>query len=194
MVLTNKIKRAILFGHVVAFASGNALPQQNQDLKWISTNYMLAPFREQVRLGWLHLGVKCGYLMVALAPSWGQLRRFWGCVESYIFGPCCFGIVKNPRLHLRNARPLALKAKQNEIKNCPKTQKLRQNANLHGSKKRNQKSFKSHFQNAPPSGPAASTFGAAGRIKEPPLAELYEMTMVFAKVARPAPTERCGRI
>ena len=83
----------ILFGHDVGFASRNAPPQQDQDFKWVSASYVGSIW-----------GVKSDYLMATLVPSWGQLRRFWGCVNH--FGQCCFGIVKNnPQIHLRNAPP-----------------------------------------------------------------------------------------
>ena len=98
---------------------------------------MLSPQQDQegfCELCWLHFGVKEGYLMATLVPSWGQLRRFWGSIWDH-FGPCCFGIVKsNPKISSETLPSLALKAKQNQIKNRPKTQKLRQNANLHGNK------------------------------------------------------------
>ena len=35
-----KLSWAILFGHVVAFASRNAFPQQDQDFKWVSASYV----------------------------------------------------------------------------------------------------------------------------------------------------------
>ena len=35
-----KLSWAILFGHAVAFASRNALPQQDQDFKWVSAGYV----------------------------------------------------------------------------------------------------------------------------------------------------------
>ena len=86
---------------------------------------MLAPFR-----------VKYGYLMATLVPSWGQLRRF-GCVEGYVGS---LWTMKQPTDTPPKRSPLA---RQNQIKNGSKTQKLRQHVNLHGSKgiKRNQKSF-----------------------------------------------------
>ena len=82
--------------------------------------------------------------MATLVPSWGQLWRFWGCAEGYM-GSFWTMLLRhsriaknNPKIHLRNARPLALKVKQNQTKNRLQTQKLRQNANLHGSKGKTQ--------------------------------------------------------
>ena len=76
-----KLSWAILFGHVVAFASRNAFPQQDQDFKWVSASYV----------GSIWSRSKYGYLMAALVPSWGQFSRFWGCVEGYMgsFWTCC---------------------------------------------------------------------------------------------------------
>ena len=53
----------VLFGHVVGFASRNALPQQDPDFKWVSASH--------VGSIWGH-----GYLaamLALLAPFWDQL-------------------------------------------------------------------------------------------------------------------------
>ena len=80
--------------------------------------------------------VKYGLLMATLVLSWGQLRRFWGCDEGYMesFWTMLLRHSQKQPTDTPPKRLLALKARQNQIKNWPKTQKLRQNANLHGSK------------------------------------------------------------
>ena len=50
-----KLSWAILFGHVVAFASRNALPQQDQDLSGF-LRAMLTPFEVKVRLSYGSVG------------------------------------------------------------------------------------------------------------------------------------------
>ena len=103
-----------------------------------------------------------GFLQAMLAPfrgtaNWGQLRRFWGCVEGYMGS---FGAMllrrsrKQPADTPPKRPPLALKARQNQIKNCPETQKPRPNVTKNP-----------HLQNALSSGPAASTSCATGKIK-----------------------------
>ena len=83
----------ILFGHVVGFASRNALPQ----------------------LGFCELCCQYGYLMATLVPSWGQPRRFWGC-EGYMgsFWTMLLRHSQKQPIHLRNAQ---IKLSQN-TKNC----------------------------------------------------------------------------
>ena len=60
----------VLFGHVVGFASRNALPQQDQDFQ--------VGFCQPC---WLHWGLKYGYLvamLALLAPFWDQLPPYRG--------------------------------------------------------------------------------------------------------------------
>ena len=93
---------------------------------------MLSPFG-----GRLHLGSSAAILW----PRWCHLAADFGdfgvCVEGYM-GSFWTMLLrhnqKQPKDTPPKRPPLALKARQNQIKNCPKTQKLRQNANLHGSK------------------------------------------------------------
>ena len=116
-----------LFGHVVGFASRNAPPSRTKILSRFLPA-MLSPFGGRVLLFYGHVGA---ILRPTSAILVFVLKAIWGH-----FGPCCFGIAcqKQPKDTPPKRSPLALKARQNQIKNCPKTQKLRQNANLHGSK------------------------------------------------------------
>ena len=132
--------------------------------------------------------------MATLVPSWGQLRWFWGCVEGYMgfWTMLLRHSQKQPKDTPPKRSPPPLKAKQNQIKNRPKTQKLHENANL--------------SQNLPSKRslqwPCSLNLLPGRQIKGPPSRAIWDDD-VFAKVtsskaraplARPAPTERCGRI
>ena len=104
------------------------------------------------------------------------MKAVWGH-----FGPCCFGIVKNnPKIHLRNAPPLALKARQNQIKNNPKTEKICQNPNPHRCKGKPQPKIlpKSTFKTLSPVALQPQPLARLAK-QGAPLAELYEMTMFW---------------
>ena len=55
----------VLFGHVVGFASRNALPQQDQDFKWVSASHVGS-------IGGSSTAILCTMLAL-LAPFWDQL-------------------------------------------------------------------------------------------------------------------------
>ena len=104
-------------------------------------------------LRWLHLGVKYGYFMATLVPSWGQLRRFWGCVGGYMgsFWTMLLRHQKQPKDTPPKRSFLALKAKQNQIKNRPKTQNSAKTlAYMTVKAKRNQKSSQNPPSKRPP--------------------------------------------
>ena len=116
-------------------------PQQDQDLKRVSASYVGSIWGSSTAILWLrwcHLGANFGDFGTVLKATWGHL------------GPCCFGIVeKNPKIQSIQKPP------QN-TKTPPKRYA-----------KRNQKSFQNPPSKCSPSGPAATTSGATGKIKGP---------------------------
>ena len=102
------ISWAILFGHVVAFASRNALPQQDQDFKWVSASYV--------------------------GSTWGQGIIFWPrwCQLGANFGD--FGAVLKAIWANGFILDMLLRHRQIDTKKPIKNQNLPQNANPHGSK------------------------------------------------------------
>ena len=115
----------IFFGHVVGFASWSASPQQDQDIEWVSASYVCSI--------WGQVGLPYGYVGAILGPTsaiLGLRWRLYGIILNHV--PSASS--KETQRYTSETPPLALKAKRNQIKNSPKTQKFRQNANLHGSK------------------------------------------------------------
>ena len=89
-----------------------------------------------------------GYPTAMFAPCRGQLRLFCGPCEDRHDR-------KLPKDTLRNAFTLALKVRQDQIKNHLQTQKVRQNASPHGSiGKTLPKIIKKSTVETSPSGPA----------------------------------------
>ena len=103
----------ILFGHVLGFASRNAFPQQDQDFTWVSASYVGSIWGSSTAIlwpRWCHLGANFGDVGAELKA----MGSFWTILLRHI--------QKQPA-DTPPKRPLALKARQNQIKNCPKTQK-----------------------------------------------------------------------
>ena len=121
----------ILFGHVVAFAARNVLPQQDQDFKWVSASYAGSTWGQSTAIlwpRWCHLGAKFGDFGVKFGDFGAVLKAIWDH-----FRPCYFGIF-TPNYTSKTLSPVALEAQQNKCKKPIKNQNLLQNANLHGSK------------------------------------------------------------
>ena len=119
----------ILFGHFVAFAARNAVPQKDQDFKWVSASYG-GSIWVKVRLSYGPVGAVLGPIGANFGDFGAMLKAIWDH-----FRPCYFGIFKNnPKLYLQNALPSGLEAQQKKCKKLIKNQNLLQNANLHGSK------------------------------------------------------------
>ena len=67
-----KLNWAILLGHVVAFASKHALPQQDKGLKWLSAS--------DVGSVWCHLRANFNIL--------GLCRRLYGIILDHVTSAC----------------------------------------------------------------------------------------------------------
>ena len=165
-------------------------PQQDQDFKWVSASYVCSS-KATLWLRWCHLGANFGDFGAVLKAIWAH------------FGPC-WGIVKfEPTDTPPRRSPWPWRWNRIKSKTAPKHKNSAKTQTCMAVKaKRNQKSTPNPPSNAPPSGPAASISCAAGKIKAPPSRAIWDDD-VFAKVtsskaraplARPAPTERCGRI
>ena len=162
---------AILFGHVVAFASRNALPQQDQDFKWVSASYVGSIWGQSTAIlwpRWCHLGANFGDFGAVLKAIWDHFR------------PCYFDILKNnPKLYLQNALPSGPR-RRNRIntKNQAKTKiSSKTLIPMAVTAKRNQKPTQNPPSKRFPQWPCNS----AQKIP-PSLAELYEMTMFLRKL------------
>ena len=142
-----------MFGHVVGFASRNALQVGFCELCLLH----LGSSKAALWLRWCHLGANFGDFGAVLKAIWDH------------FGPCCFGIVKNnPKIHLQNAR-LALKAKKNQIKNRPKTQNFAKTQTCMAVKaKRNQKSLQNPPSKCSPQWPCSLNLFPGRQNKGPP--------------------------
>ena len=105
----------VLFGHVVGFASRNALPQQDQDFKWVSASHVGSIGGSSTAILWLcwhcwhHFGINFRHLGAHDDAMWAQL----GGYNS--------GIAKN-HPYLQNALPHGPRGVTEETpKTIPKT-------------------------------------------------------------------------
>ena len=73
-----KVSWKILFGHFVAFAARNALPQQDQDFKWVSASYA-GSIWVNARLSYGPVGAILGPISVILGLCW----RLYGIILEH---------------------------------------------------------------------------------------------------------------
>ena len=77
----------MLFGHVVGFVSQSALPQKNQDFKWVLASYVLSIWGSDARIEatfWAQIGAMLRYLgatALLLAAKLGDLEGKLGYRE-----------------------------------------------------------------------------------------------------------------
>ena len=160
----------MLFGHVVGFASQNA-PQQDQDFKWVSASYFGSIWGS-------HPSSQLGHFMAMLVPSSGQLWLCWrlcGALQAKTTGK--YSPKRSPSKPWRRDRQIKNRAGHNK--------KNRQNVNPHSTDGKTQpKATQKSPPKRSPQWPCSQNVSRANQKIGSSLAELYEMTLYRAFLAR----------
>ena len=191
----------ILFGHFVAFAARNAFPQQDQDFKWVSASYAGSIWGQSTAIlwpRWCHRGANFGDFGANFAIL-GLCWRLYGIILDHATSTYS----KKTIYASKTLSPVALEAACINAKNQSKTKISSKTLTYMAVQaKPDQKSIQNLPSKRSRQWPCNPNLWRD--IQGPP-SRANEMTMFLAKflrviswreapLARPAPTERCGRI
>ena len=168
----------ILFGHVVGFTSRHASPQQDQDFKWVSASYVGS--------------ISYGRVGAILGPTSAILGLCWRLYRIIFY-----------QRYTSETPPWPWRRDRIKSKTDPKHKNPAKMLTCMAVKaKRNQKSSQNPPSKRSPQWPCSLNLSRDWQNKGPPSRAIWDDD-VFSKVtsskataplARPAPTERCGRI